>query len=293
MSDISRLALGTAQFGLNYGLANASGKIAPAEAADIVRNARTAGVDTLDTAVAYGDAETRLGEIGVADWRVVSKLPPLPEGMDPEKWVRQVVDQSLSNLRIPRLHGMLLHRPYDLRGLQGDRLYRAMLALQEDGLVSKIGVSVYGPDDLDATFGRFPMGLVQAPMNLVDRRLVTSGWLSRLKHEGVEVHVRSAFLQGLLLMTQQDRPKKFDRWRDIWVRWDRWQLEHHVSPQAACLAHPLSYPLVDRVVVGFDSSDQFAQLLAAAGSLCERRFPDLSCDDERLINPSSWNLLEN
>lgn len=292
MSDIGRLALGTVQFGLNYGVANAGGKIAPAEAADIVRNARAAGIDTLDTAVAYGDAETRLGQIGVADWCVVSKLPPLPDGADPEKWVRHVVDQSLSNLRIPHLHGMLLHRPGDLLGPQGDRLYRAMLALQQDGLVRKIGVSVYGPDDLEATCGRFAMGMVQAPMNLVDRRLVTSGWLSRLKHEGVEVHVRSAFLQGLLLMTRQDRPKKFDRWRDIWARWDRWQLDHRVSPQAACLAYPLSHPLVDRVVVGVDSSDQFAQLLAAAGSLGKRSFPDLSCDDERLINPSSWNLLE-
>lgn len=292
MSETSRLALGTVQFGLNYGVANAGGKIAPAETVEIVRRARSAGVDMLDTAAVYGDAESRLGGIGVADWNVVSKLPPLPDGVDPEKWVRQVVDQSLSNLRIPRLYGMLLHRPSDLHGPQGEKLYQAMLAVQQEGLVGRIGVSVYGPSDLETTYGRFAMGLVQAPLNLVDRRLVTSGWLSRLKQDGVEVHVRSAFLQGLLLMTQKDRPRKFAMWREIWARWDRWQLEHPVSPQAMCLAYPLACPQVDRVVVGVDSSDQLMQLLAAVRSIDEGCIPDLSCDDERLINPSNWTLLE-
>lgn len=293
MSEIGRLALGTVQFGLDYGVANAGGKIAPGEAAEIVRMARAAGVDTLDTAVAYGDAESRLGEIGVVDWRIVSKLPPRPDGTDPEKWVRQIVERSLSNLQVSRLHGLLLHRPGDLAGAHGESLYRALLAIREDGLVGKIGVSVYSPDDLDLTCGRFALDLVQAPLNLVDRRLVTSGWLSRLKRDGVEVHVRSAFLQGLLLMKPAVRPRKFDLWSQVWTRWEEWQHEHPaLSPQAACLAYPLACTQVDRVVVGVDSAAQLGQLLASTCALDGDCIPDLSCDDERLINPSSWTLLE-
>lgn len=292
LSEISRLGLGSVQFGMSYGVANTGGQVSPEQVADILRIARAAGVNTLDTAAVYGDAESRLGNIGVTDWRVVSKLPPLPDDVDPELWVRLVVKQSLSRLRIPKLYGLLLHQPLDLCGSQGDKLCRAMSAVQHEGLVTKIGVSVYGPDDLEAIWGRIAIGIVQSPLNLVDRRLVTSGWLSRLKEVGVEVHVRSVFLQGLLLMGQQDRPRKFDSWHDLWERWERWLTEHRVSPQAACLSYPLAHTQVDCVIFGVDNSLQLSQILAATKSFDAKTLPDLSCDDEHLLNPSKWNLLE-
>src|SRR5437764_1305987 len=108
----SRLALGTVQFGLKYGVANVRGQIDREAAAAILARARSAGMDTLDTAIAYGSSEERLGEMGVASWKVVSKLPPADEPCpDPSQWVREMVQASLRRLNVARLDGLLLHRP--------------------------------------------------------------------------------------------------------------------------------------------------------------------------------------
>lgn len=104
---IERLALGTVQFGLAYGVANRVGQPSEDSAAAIVAAARRAGIDTLDTAIAYGDSERRLGEIGVDGWRVVTKLPPMPAGTsDVGEWVRRSVDGSLARLGVTRAMGL-------------------------------------------------------------------------------------------------------------------------------------------------------------------------------------------
>ncbi len=278
---------------MDYGVANVRGKVPKAEVSEIVRMAQSSGMNTLDTAASYGDSELRLGEVGVVDWRIVSKIPPLPNGAEADTWVRRTVERSLLNLRVSALDGLLLHRHSDLGGKYGERLYRTMLSIKKEGLVKKIGVSVYGPGDLDSSCGRFALDLVQAPLNLIDRRLVTSGWLSRLKREGIEVHVRSPFLQGLLLMRSEDRPRKFRPWSGLWKRWDDWQRQHSaLSSVSACLAYPLAFEEVDRVVIGVDSVTQLEHITAAERTLTHDSIPDISCDDEQLVNPANWNLLE-
>ena len=110
-----KLALGTVQFGLNYGIANLAGQVGLTEAQAILSHARKCGLDTLDTAVNYGDSEQRLGEIGVTDWQVISKLPALPEQCDDVATsVRNQVQASLERLRNTKLQGLLLHRPEQL-----------------------------------------------------------------------------------------------------------------------------------------------------------------------------------
>lgn len=286
--NLERLALGTAQFGLRYGIANRSGQVASGEAALILRQARAAGWDTLDTAVAYGDSEARLGEIGVGSWRIVSKLPRCPTpGPSAVSWAETELRGALHRLRVPRLHGLLLHQPRQLLEPGGEELFRALERLKEQGLVEKTGVSVYGPPDLEA-LTRFRFDLVQAPLNVLDRRMIESGWLARFRQAGVEIHVRSAFLQGLLLMKPGDRPPAFDRWSLLWTRWHRWLEASGTTPLQACLGYVMSQSLVDRVVVGVDSARQFQEILAAAASAAAAPPDDLKSSDEDLINPSRW-----
>ena len=112
---MNRLALGTVQFGLNYGIANQQGQVSHDEAKAILDHASAHGIDTLDAAIAYGNSEQRLGEIGVQHWQVVSKLPAIPEGCsDISQWVADSVKESLQRLKIKRLYGLLLHRPQQL-----------------------------------------------------------------------------------------------------------------------------------------------------------------------------------
>lgn len=285
-----RLALGTAQFGTRYGIANRSGKVSPAEGGAILSVARSAGIDTLDTAIMYGDSEEMLGKLGVAGWRLITKLPAVPAGCpDVTRWVRDQLRSSAGRLRVDRLDAVLLHRPLQLLEAGGEALAVALLQVRADGLVSKIGVSMYDPAALPELRRRLPIEIVQAPFSVIDRRMHESGWLGRLADSGVEFHARSAFLQGLLLLGATERPARFARWSPLWLRWDGWLRETGLTPAEACLSFVLSFPQVSRVVVGVDSAEQLSALVLAAESAPSAQAPaDLRSDDIELIDPSRW-----
>lgn len=287
-----KLALGTVQFGLNYGLANTSGQVSSEVARDILQHAHQAGIDTLDTAIAYGESESVLGKIGVQSWKVVTKLPAVPDGCtDVTQWVQAQVQGSLGRIGIDSLHGLLLHRPGQLLEDIGAELFAALESLKADGLVVKVGISVYGPAELDALSGRYTFDLVQAPLNILDRSLVDSGWAQRLKNDGVEVHTRSAFLQGLLLMPKEKRHNKFDRWQYIWSEWDQWLADTGLSPLQACLRFVNTLDCIDRVLVGVDNVAQFEEIIAAAEGVLPSLPQFKILQDDRLVNPATWNQL--
>jgi len=284
-----RLVVGTAQFGMPYGIANETGLMDRDEAERILDCAWREGIDTLDTAVAYGDSQRRLGEIGVKRWRIISKVPPVPATVtDGGAWIQHTIDESLRLTGVPSLYGLLFHQPSQLLGPMGDALYRAMLEAKGRGQVGKIGVSIYSPEDLDSLTPAFKLDLVQGPMNVFDRRLHTSGWLSKLRAAGVEVHIRSIFLQGLLLMEASRRPARFNAWKHLWREWDCWLDEQSLTPLQACVGFGLSHD-VDGIVVGVDSLHHFQGILQSAKLAPVPPPGHLQSDDPELINPSRWS----
>lgn len=285
-----RVALGTVQFGLPYGIANEAGQVSRAAAAEILQQARQSGLDVLDTAIGYGNSEQRLGEIGVEGWRIVSKLPGVPtDCRDVSAWAHTTVDGILARLKIPSLHGLLMHSSHDLLGPRAAEVRAALASVRASGKATKVGVSVYGPTELDALAAGGGFDLVQAPFNLVDRRLATSGWLRRLHAAGTEIHIRSAFLQGLLLMPGTDRPTRFARWRELWSAFDAWLGQAQLTPLQACLGFVLAHPEIYRAVVGVDSLRQLREILSAAGRPPVAPPDALASEDPDLINPSRWS----
>jgi len=284
-----KLALGTVQFGMQYGIANKGGQTERPEVERILGYALQHGVDMIDTAVAYGDSEACLGMAGVEKFRVVTKLPAKIEG-DVEDWASEHLKASLKRLRISTAYGLLLHRSQQLLGAGGQLLARSLARLKSDGLVDKIGVSIYDPKELELLADECSIDLIQAPFNIFDRRLMTSGWLQRLHEDGVEVHVRSAFLQGLLLMPRVRVPEQFSPWSDLFDQWHAWLAETHTNATEACLAFA-NHPMVDRVVIGVDNLDQFKEVLHASRGAFVQKAPNLGCNDIKLVNPSNWNTL--
>lgn len=289
---MSRIALGTVQFGLPYGIANQDGQVTRLVAKDMLHLAAANCIDTLDTAIAYGDSEVCLGEVGIQSFKIVTKLPGVPDGCaDVGRWVKEQFSASLSRLGVKAVYGLLLHRPQQLLEPGGQYLYLALQELKNNDQVQKVGISIYAPNELETLISRYSFDLIQASFSLVDRRLHTSGWLKRLKTEGIEIHTRSAFLQGLLLMPQPSIPVKFSPWSGLWGKWHDWLACHSSTALEASLAYPLSFPEVDRVVVGADSVTQLEQIIGAALKSCSDIFPDLHCEDEQLINPAYWSKL--
>lgn len=288
-----KLALGTAQFGLSYGVANQNGQVDLEAGRKIVRMAAARGIDTIDTAIAYGESEQRLGEIGVGDFKIITKLPAIPaECVDISAWVSQNLTASLKRMNLSKLDGVLLHQPSQLLEKRGQEIYDALTQVKSAGLVNKIGVSIYSPLELDSIIQTFDIDIVQAPLNLIDRRLVTSGWLRQLHERCIEVHIRSVFLQGLLLMKRGQIPVTFERWSTIWNTWHNSLAHHNLSALTACLQYPLSLPEVNRVIVGVDNAAQLLELVDSHQiNVPQHDWKSIACDDEELINPSKWNQL--
>jgi len=290
----ARLALGTVQFGLPYGVANTHGQVNSEQAEAMLKAARDAGIDTLDTAIAYGEAEELLGRIGVAGFRLISKIPALREHVGAvDDWVVAQVEASLKRLRVPRLGGLMLHAPDDLLGPHGAELARGMQRARDAGLTERIGLSVYCPEQLVALSGRLQLEIVQIPANVFDRRFADTGWLDRLAADGVEVHARSAFLQGLLLMPSDSVTSKFAPYRPLIDRWHSWLTSEAKGtlPVAACLGHVASYPGIDRIVVGADSLAQLQEIIAATALTPLRAPESLASPATPLINPAQWSTL--
>jgi aryl-alcohol dehydrogenase-like predicted oxidoreductase len=285
-----RLALGTVQFGLPYGIANKQGQVRPEEASAMLQLAESYDIDTLDTAIAYGESESILGKIGLHDFKLVTKLPPMPDDcQDVNEWIHHQISASFRRLALNTVYGLLLHRPDQLLGPNGQDIFRALQKIKKSGRVQKIGISIYDPIELDTLVPRYRFDLVQAPFNLIDRRLHTTRWLQRHKQNEIEIHTRSVFLQGLLLMSRSQIPIRFERWAALWNRWHDWLDEGRATAVQACLAYPLSFTEIDRIVVGADSVSQLKQIIDAGNFDFQDEFIDLQSEAEELINPSLWN----
>ncbi|MDF2384374.1 aldo/keto reductase [Nostoc ellipsosporum NOK] len=283
-----KLALGTVQFGLDYGVTG-NGQVSAGEVHRILAEARASGIDTLDTAIAYGTSETVLGAVGVADWNIITKLPPgLSANEDPAAWMSGELAKSFSRLGVERVEGLLLHRPEQLLEANGPALATAMTQARASGLVGQIGVSIYSPDELDRIWPILRPDIVQCPYSLFDRRIETSGWLARLADAGTQVHARSLFLQGLLLAGADTLPAYFARWRPLFVRLRQWTAEQGISQLAACLRFVLGNPAIARGVVGVETATQLREIVEAAEGDLPPLPANLATDDLDLLLPGRW-----
>lgn len=277
-----RLALGTVQFGLNYGISNHDGQVSDEELDAIIALARQAGIDTLDTAQAYGNAEQRLGQRDISGLTIIDKLAPRLPLSD----VKAAVSNSLHLLGRKRLDGLLLHRSQDA----SPALFELLTDLQQQGTIGKLGISVYSPEELDAwSAAGYPLELVQLPANLLDQRFLRTGWLDKLVDMGCEIHVRSLFLQGLLLMQPAQRPAYFQRFATALERFDHWHPS--IAPLGKALSIMTALPQVSRFVVGVCHAQELDAIVAASQAQHECYEADiahLASMEQELINPGLW-----
>lgn len=292
-----KLGLGTVQFGMDYGMSNPQGKTPPAEVDRILRLAADNGVQVLDTAAVYGDSEVVLGKLLASDhdFRIVTKTPsfktPTINAADVIH-LRDTFYRSLENLRQRNVYGLLAHHADDLLVPGGERIFEGMRRLLEEGLVRKIGVSVYSGQQIDRILELYTPDIVQLPLNLLDQRLLESGHLEKLKSRGVEIHARSVFLQGLLLIEPDQVPPYFSPIGDKLECYARFLEVNKLSRLQATLAFAAKQRDVDVVLVGVTSAAELRDILSAldAVSGIDLDMSALKVADERMVNPSLWKL---
>jgi len=275
---MTRLGLGTAQFGQAYGVSNTRGQVAPDDAAAILARAAQAEIRVLDTAANYGQAETVLARLHTAPFRIVTKTISVRDGVSA---VIARARQSAKNLHADTL---LVHAAADLAD---GTLWPALQALKAEGIFRNIGISAYVADDPAALAARYRPDVMQLPFSLLDQRLLQNGTLAKLKALGVEIHARSIFLQGLLFL--DTLPEKLRPAAPQLAAIKTTIADAGSTPLAAALGFVLSRPEIDVALVGVTTAAELDEILTAAG----RPLPDLdwtalALNDDVTLTPSLW-----
>jgi aryl-alcohol dehydrogenase-like predicted oxidoreductase len=298
MNHVRRLGIGTAQWGLEYGVTNSTGKPPLEEVLGILHVANCAGIDLLDTAWAYGDSEEVIGKTYTpsASFQIVTKTLPLKQmhsaNMDLAHAIHSAFLASLTKLGQSKVYGLLVHHADDLLGPNGSVIWQVLEKLKKGGHVEKIGCSLYQPDQFFQLQKQYRMDLLQIPFNIYDQRYVTSGMAEAAKKEGIEVHARSIFLQGILLCPPSKLPiQSAALKKQQTALWRQYQLLD-VSPVEAALGFCLICPHLDRVLIGCEKPQQLAQSIMVATQLSTKNkleiFSAFAISDESIINPSKW-----
>ena len=277
--NTSKLILGTVQFGCQYGI-NSAGRPSEAAVAEILSAAAASGITTLDTSSAYGNAEQVLGSCDAAGrgFRIVSKYP---QGSGP---VGETFGESLSRLGVSSMYGYMLHHFTLYRSNPG--IWEEFRALRSQGLITKAGFSLYSPEELETLIDDgVDFDIVQIPRNIFDRRF--DPWLPVLRERGVEVHVRSTFLQGLFFKDRDSLPEKLVPLRKYLLQLDGYSERSGLGTAQLALNFNLRHPDISGVLIGVDNAAQLmANVEAAEGTDMDI---DINVAEQDLLSPVNWN----
>ncbi|MFH1686494.1 MAG: aldo/keto reductase [bacterium] len=293
-----RLGLGTVQFGLDYGVANKSGRVNVDEAARIVEAASRSGLQVLDTAYSYGSSEQVLGTLLHPDhrFRIITKtvtcrgpIVTAAHGIQ----IQLAFRQSLKRLNQSSVYGLLVHDADDLLKPGSHHIVAALRQLQSEELVEKIGFSAYTSDQVDRIIEYFHPDIVQIPLNVLDQRLVQSGTLTRLRHRGVEIHARSIFLQGLLLMDPNDLDPYFAPVRGHLMRIGDIIGQTRMQRLSAALRFVFDQETIDMAVVGVCSQRELLEVIDALVAPSKAiPFGEMALNDPKYVDPRNWRPAE-
>ncbi len=286
-----RLMLGTAQFGSKYGITNNSKTPNENNLKKIISLAKENQINSIDTAMNY-NSEIKLGNVGIGDLKVFTKLPKVPEHISVSKWVYENVYKSLENLKISRLEGLLIHNHNELKSKKGKEIWNSLLDLKKNKLIKKLGISIYSPKEINVLYENFNFDIIQTPFNFFDRRILNSGWLSKLKSNNVEIHARSIFLQGLLLQSKENLPREFHKWDKDWNKWYDFLTKNNLDKLDTALNFVKSFKEINKIIVGIDNISQLRDILKIKSNKI-KYYPNFQVTDEDLLNPLNWDIYTN
>lgn len=281
--NTNKLALGTVQFGADYGISNSKGKVAFDEIGEILDFARDVGICTLDTAYLYGISEETLGKFNLEDFDIITKTTKIDYNLDKQQnfdKFKEAFYLSQKRLGYIQLHGLMFHEANDLLSPWGLALWDLVEDFKQKEYVNKIGVSVYSPKQLEQIINLVDIDIVQLPLNIFDQRFLPL--LPELKRKNIEIHIRSTFLQGLLFMDSNSINSFFDSIKPILEKLPQDRL-------ASALSFVKNIEEIDKIVVGVASKNELQEIYSQYNKEVEDiDFSQYRINDERFINPSKW-----
>ncbi len=276
-----KLALGTVQFGLDYGINNKKGKVSKEEVFKILDYAIQNHIDILDTAYNYGESEQVIGEfMQKKKFKIISKLTK-----------DEQFDESLKRLNCSEVYGCLIH-DFNLF-LENPKVWENLDKMKKEGRVKKIGFSLYHPKEAEYLLEKgIQFDIVQVPFSVFDQRF--SEVISLLKKKGIEIYARSIFLQGLVFKDPEKLEGNFVKIKDKILKLKSIADDLKIPLSTLCINFAVLNKDIDRIVIGVDSLENLQENIKAINEEAEvkevyEELLNLKIDDEKVIVPVNWS----
>lgn len=287
---MNKFALGTVQFGMDYGINNKKGEIPQSEVFEILNQAIKFGVDTIDTAYSYGESERVLGnfiKFSKCNLKIISKLPSCESNR-----VKEIFKSSLNKLGVSSLYGYLVHNFEDYKNNPG--IWDELEKLKYNGKVEKIGFSFYFPSEFESVLeDDLKIDMVQVPFSVFDQRF--RPYFSELKRKKVEIYARSVFLQGLAFKEPAELDSYFEPIKNKIEQSILLSKETKIPIFALCLNFVIRCEFIDKVIVGVDNIQHFNEIMQSPAYISKldniiHQLSNLRVDDEKIILPFNWRF---
>jgi aryl-alcohol dehydrogenase-like predicted oxidoreductase len=283
-----KLVLGSAKLGMDYGLFN-NKKINPEEFKRIEKLVFKSKINFIDTATSYGDSEKVIGNSKLKNLNIITKIKlPRKKNIYIKDWVLKEISKSLKKLRINKIYGVMIHDYKDLLGKYGKNYLITLQELKKKKIIKNIGVSIYDPQDIKKIWKFWKPDIVQVPFNIIDNRILETGWLNTLKKFKVKIFARSVFLQGILI--NEDRFSNMNKNYTILLnKFKDWCYKNNISLLQACLHFVKQFKKIDYLVIGFDNYSQLKEIIDVFKKkkiIIPKKF---STNKINLIDPRKWN----
>lgn len=283
-SKMSKIVIGTVQFGLSYGINNKVGQVDKLEVMKILGVAHDFGIRTLDTAYVYGNSEEVLGQVNASDnFKIVSKYPQCNEP------VEMMFNKSLLRLHTKKLYAYIAH-DFDTIANDLDR-WKEFEALKKENKIERIGFSLYNVKQLQFLWDNdICFDILQFPYNIFDRQF--EPFFDKLKQKKVEIHIRSVFLQGLFFKNTESLGEKINVLKPYLVKLQSYCKDNNITIEQLTLNYVLSKDKIDGVLMGVDSKEQLQTNLSKLNYTISSKDIDfvnsIIVEEKEMLNPVNW-----
>jgi aryl-alcohol dehydrogenase-like predicted oxidoreductase len=287
MNQINRIILGTAQFGLNYGISNSSGKLDKKDVFKLFDKAFEYGVSILDTAEVYGNAHALIGEYNKRQTKFLinTKLKIVNSN------IKKQIDQLLLDLNVDVINTFMFHSPSGYFDANS-KIIESLNEIKNSGKINNIGISLYTNEDILRTLDESIVSIIQAPFNLLDNNFQRKSVFNNLENHHKEIHVRSIFLQGLFLKEESKIPNVLkplliyiQKLKDI-------ANNEGLTIEQLALAYVVAQKKINNIIIGVDNLFQLEnniQLLEKKLSRATKKLIDeIDVNESNLLYPYNW-----
>ena len=281
---MSKIVIGTANFGSNYGYKK--NKIKHGEIKKIINYIKRIKYKFIDTANFYGSAQKILGKNIKFKVNYISKIKIKKQDITNTSHLVKKVNLILNELKVKKIYALLIHNPQILKLDKKKKIYKSLIEMKKKGKIHKLGISIYNLEEINFALKKFKFNIIQLPINLFDRKFINNGILNRLKKHGYEIHARSIFLQGLLLDSNLHR--KFTKWSEIFRFYKFWLKANNLKKLDVCWNYVKNIKEIDRIVIGLNNLKQLKQILNIKKDNLNEVPHFMRKEEINLINPTTW-----